>query len=271
MSQTSDLGRETTASFSLQLPILLNVRIPKTGSESVSRMLEDAFSPKHRLYLPNTLDFDGQVSRYQRGRFLRRQRRNLRRVYGTNSIHVAIEKVAAQAKAGDLIDGGHIDFRAVAAHIPDLKMITVLRDPALRSVSEYNYARQTYLIRNPLRRLTAPMLPRICGTRSFDAYLDFLTENKIVYGNFAAQYVGWDGGESLSAFFEKNIFHAGVLEENQKFAGRLSQKLEKRLSFPSVNRTERRSEEKIAASQRSKIEKLSPRDFELYEWVRSNL
>jgi hypothetical protein len=42
------------------------------------------------------------------------------------------------------------------------------------------------------------------------------------------------------------------------------------LSFPSVNRTERRSEEKITALQRSRIEKLSPRDFELYEWVRSN-
>jgi hypothetical protein len=271
MSQGSADEREKLEDVGANVStVLLNVRIPKTGSESVSEMLSAAFLPEHRFYLPNTLDFDGRVSRYQRRRFVRRQRWNLRRAYKTASMDVAIGLVAAKARPGALIYGGHIDFRAVAARIPHLKMITMLRDPASRSLSEYNYARQTYLARNPLRRLTAPTLPKICGTRSFDGYLDFLIENADVYANFAAQYVGWDGAPALSSFFETNVFHAGVLENNRDFAERLSQKLGRRLSFPSVNRTERRSEEKITALQRSRIEKLSPRDFELYEWVRSN-
>lgn len=271
MSQSSAEEREELGDPGGGLSaVLLNVRIPKTGSESVSEMLSAAFLPEHRFYLPNTLDFDGRVSRYQRRRFIRRQRWNLRRAYKTDSMAVAIELVAARAEAGDLIDGGHIDFGAVVARIPHLKMITMLRDPVLRSLSEYNYARQTYIVRNPLRRLTAPTLPKICGTRGFDGYLDFLIENSDVYANFAAQYVGWNGAQSISSFFEKNVFHAGVLEHNREFAERLSQKLGRKLNFPSVNRTARRSEEKITASQRSRIEKLSPRDFELYEWARSN-
>jgi hypothetical protein len=163
---------------------------------------------------------------------------------------VAIGLVAARARPGALIYGGHIDFRAVAARIPHLKMITMLRDPALRSLSEYNYARQTYLVRNPLRRLTAPTLPKICGTRSFDGYLDFLIENADVYANFAAQYVGWDGAPALSSFFETNVFHAGVLENNREFAERLSQKLGRRLSFP----TQRRKNHSVTAQQDRKTQ-----------------
>jgi hypothetical protein len=253
------------------MPVLLNVRIPKSGSESVSQMLRDALPRERQFYLPNTMDLDGRVSAFQRSRFLRRQRRNLVRAYRTASLGKALEIVAASISGGDVIDGGHIDFRSIAAAMmKPLQMIVLLRDPASRNLSEYNYARQVYLVRNPIRRLTAAMLPKICGTRDFDGYLDFVADNQSVYGDVAAQYMGWDGAEDLAAFFSRNVFQAGMLEQNEKFADALSCKLGRQFRFPAVNRTAWRSAESITRAQHSKIEKINPRDCALYDWVQAN-
>ena len=46
--------------------LFLCLRIPKSGSQSLTRGLEAAFAGRHIFYVPNTLDPDSRVSRLSR-------------------------------------------------------------------------------------------------------------------------------------------------------------------------------------------------------------
>jgi Sulfotransferase domain len=252
--------------------VLVCVRIPKSGSESLVELVRTAFADRRVFYLPDTQDADGQLSAFQRLRFLRSRWRNLLSHYRAFDMRDAYDIIEQQARTGDVIAGGHIDFASARANIGlPLKMITLFRDPVHRSFSEYNYARQVYLKRNVSRRFTAALMPKVAGTRDFDGFLDFMDEHKSVYGNLASRYIGWNGGDDLGAYFAHNVFHAGILEERERFARGLSDKLRKPLAFPHENQTERKSETTITASQRTKIERIYAHDMTLYVWARKNL
>jgi hypothetical protein len=252
--------------------IYVAVRIPKSGSESLAELLRAAFAPSHRFYLPNTYDADGRLSSLQRLRFLRSRARNLMQRYRSIDIHDAYEAIEEKARGGDLIEGGHIDFPTVRANIGrELRMITLLRDPAQRSLSEYNYARQVYERRHPLRRFTVALISRIAGTRDYDGFLDFMEKNHAVYGDIASRYIGWDGVENLSSYFARSVFHAGVLEERDRFARGLSEKLGTALAFPHQNQTVLKSETAITPAQQARIARVYPRDMMLYDWARAHL
>ena len=252
--------------------VLLCVQIPKSGSSSLSVLLHETFADRRVFYLPNTYDADGAVSPVYRYRFRRSQRRNLSKRYGSSELGDAFETISAKAKPGDLIDGGHIAFGTTRENVScKLRMITILRDPVTRSLSEYNYARAAFEQRSAVRKLTAPLMPKIAGTRDFDGFLDFMEENRDVYGNIASRYIGWDGASELSTHFAQNMFHAGVLEDTAGFARGLSEKLGKDLVFPHRNRTSRKTITRVTPRQRERIEHLYARDIALYEWVREHL
>jgi hypothetical protein len=234
--------------------------------------MQEAFAGRRRFILPTTIDLDGRLSRFQRARFKRSQVRNLMKHYGSPSLPNAFMRISAEAKDGDLIDGGHIDFPSVRAGIPrKLKMLTILRDPVERSRSEYNYARLTYLERNIIRRRTAATMQKIAGTHSFDGFLDFMHDHRAVYGNIASNYIGWDGVEDLASLFARDVFFAGQLEHRDRFARALSDKIGGQLAFPKTNDTLHKHVLGVSAAQRSKIEQIYPRDFTLYEWVGRNV
>ncbi len=250
--------------------VCVSVRVPKCGSSSLSRLLANAFAGARTFYLYNTLDPDGAFSPLQRWRYRRSLGRNLRKHYRTADQAEVYARIAREAANGDLIDGGHIDFASVAANVKrPLKMITLLRDPVERSRSEYNYARQAFGTKFFFNRFDAGVMPKVAGRRDFDGFLDFMLEYRERYGNLASRYVGWDGQEDLSAYFARNVFHSGVLEEPEHFAAGLSEKLGKPLSFPHVNRVESEIARDITPAQRSKIEQIYSNDFTLYEWVRA--
>jgi hypothetical protein len=150
-------------------------------------------------------------------------------------------------------------------------MITLLREPAQRSLSEYNYARQVYERRHPVRRLTVALISKMAGTRDYDGFLDFMEEHRDVYGDISSRYIGWDGAENLSSYFARSVFHAGVLEERDRFAQGLSEKLGVPLAFPHQNQTVLKSETAITPAQRARIARIFPRDMALYDWARAHL
>lgn len=248
----------------------LCVRVPKSGSASLMRGLEQAFGRVHIFYLPNTLDLDGQVSRLQRLRFWRARFQNLFRHYRHFSMRAACEHIAREAAKGDLVMGGHIDFRTAQASIArPLKIIALLREPATRARSEYDYLRRNYLRKRPLNRFDASVLHKAAGRYDFDSFLDFLSAHQSVYGDIACRYVGWDGIEDLPAFFSRNVLHCGVLERSGEYARRLAEKLGRPFSLPHENR-EIAERAPITFAQRAKVERLYGRDMGLYEWVKAN-
>src|SRR5438552_6914299 len=135
-------------------------------------------------------------------------------------------RIEREAQSGDLLMGGHVDFRTASAHLSrPLKIITLLREPIARARSEYDYMRRGYARKPRLKRFDASVLHKRAGRLDFDSYLDFLFAHRAVYGNIACQHFGWDGSEDLAQFFERNVFHCGVIERSEDFARRISDKL----------------------------------------------
>ena len=248
------------------------IRVPKSGSESLTALVREGFQGRRIFYLPTTWHRDSAHSAFQRYRGFRSRAQNLFKHYRTISLDRACEVIARNAADGDVIDGGHIDFRTVAGKIArKLKMITILREPEARILSDYNYARQGYLRKPLLNRFDAGVLHKAAARYDFEDYLDFLLDHRHLYGNWASVQIGWDGKTDLRNYFRRHMFHAGVLEQRDRFAAELSEKLGRPLSFPHENRTQAVKQKSVSAKARAKIAQLYDRDMQLYAWVRDNL
>jgi hypothetical protein len=250
--------------------LFLCVRVPKSGSQSLTRGLEAAFAGKRVFYVPNTLDPDSQVSRLQRLRFVRARFQNLSRHYGTVSMRAVWARIEREAAPGDLLMGGHVDFRTASANLRrPLKIFTLLREPIARARSEYDYMRRAYTRKQWLNRFDASVLHKRAGRLDFDSYLDFLFAHRAIYGDIATQYLGWNGRGDPAEFFARNVFHCGVLERSDDFARVLSEKLGRRFALPIENRTAGERPD-ITARQRARLEQIYARDIVLYDWVDTN-
>jgi hypothetical protein len=247
--------------------VALVVRVPKSGSQSLGLALGRAFNETATFYLPNTLELDGRLSRFQHFRFRRAQIRNLLAHYGSASLQNAFALIDSRAAPGDLLSGGHIDFPTVRRNLRKrVKIITILRDPYARCRSEYFYARQNYLKKSALARFDSNAVSQIAAKYAFDGYLDFLMEHRIIYGDIAASYLGVRAVDDFRSFFHENVFHAGVLEHSEQFSRSLSDKMGRLVDFPYLNRTGSGQHVTLSAAAKRKIEKLYERDLVLYEW-----
>jgi hypothetical protein len=196
----------------------------------------------------------------------------LRRCYHTSDIALVYKAIEKDASDGDLIAGGHIDFSSVRQNVGrNLKMIVMLRDPAERSRSEYNYCRQAYFRKQAMSRFDATIMHKTAGRCDFATYLDFMLDHAPAYANLAARYIGWDGNEDLSCLFARDVFHSGVLERSDIFARALVEKLHRPVSFPHDNRTGKIRAHHFTSAQRRKVEQLYPLDFALYAWQLAHL
>jgi len=247
--------------------ICLCIRIPKSGSSSLNRALNAAFADRQTFFLPDTLNLDGRFSGFQDWRFQRARRRALVKHYSQPDLARVLETINAEARPGDLISGGHFDYRfARDALAAPARIVTLLRNPVDRCVSEYNYARAGFLRRGVFQRIDSKAQPKIAARYSLVGYLDYLLERREAYGDLASQLLGWDGAQPPGVWFAANVFHAGVLEESAIFAAGLAEKLDRPIDFPWANSTRARAAEGADAEARRRIEQLYAKDFELYEY-----
>ena len=230
-----------------------------------------AFSARRIFYLPHTLELDGRLSRFQHFRYLRTQRRNLFAAYGTRNLDDAFAAIRSCIRGGDLIGGGHIDFPSVSRALDrPVKIITLLRNPCQRSLSEYRYARNNHLQKPRLARFDSHAVAMIAAKYDFEGYLDFLTEHRAIYGDIASRYLGFDGTDP-AGFFHRNVFHAGILELPHEFSRGLAAKTGRPVGFPHLNRTDASSQAELSHKARQKIARLYEHDFIAFEWLRDSV
>lgn len=248
--------------------LLLCLRIPKAGSQSLERALARTWAGRKRFYVPNTLELDGRLSRLQHLRFRRSQARNLIAHYRTRSLNRALRYIDHVSTPGDLLIGGHADFRTLSNRLSiPVKIVTIFRNPLDRCRSEYHYSRCKFLEKSRLARMDSSVLPRMAAKTDFDSYVDFLFEHREIYGNIAAAYLGLQPWDEVGRFFQRHVFHAGVLERNALFSRILGEKLGAGVQFPHLNVSGSAQHVAIATRTRRKIELLYARDFEIYEFV----
>jgi hypothetical protein len=248
--------------------LLLCLRIPKTGSQSLERALAQTWAGRKRFYVPNTLGLDGRLCRLQHLRFRRSQARNLMAHYRTRNLNRALRHIDHESAPGDLLIGGHADFRTLSNRLSiPVKIVTILRNPSDRCRSEYHYSRCNFLGKSRLARIDSSVLPRIAAKTDFDSYVDFLFEHREIYGNIAAAYLGLQPWDEIGRYFQRHVFHAGVLEQSALFSRILGDKLGAEVQFPHLNPSGSAQHVAIGTRTRRKIELLYARDFEIYEFV----
>lgn len=248
--------------------LLLCVRIPKSGSVSLDAAVRKALWGRRSFYLPNTVDLDGRVSSFQRLRFQRGQMRNLLSHYRSPRLARAFEHIEQHARPGDVLSGGHIDFQTVCGGVTrDIRILTIIRNPYDRIRSEYFYARQNFLRKSWIRKIDSSLLPQIAASRDFDGYVDFLWDHHQVYGNIAARYLGIAPRTDIKGFFERHVFHAGVLEQASHFARCLQEKMGARIEFPHLNARGSAGHVALNAAAKRKIELIYAQDFDIYEYM----
>jgi hypothetical protein len=250
--------------------LLACIRVPKSGSKSLSRTLEQAFADRTRFYLPDTLRREALISRWQAVRLWRSQAQNLGRHWGVTSLDAALAKIDAAATPGDLLIGGHFDQPTAQAGLSlPVKSIVLLREPGERARSDYNYARQGFLKKKPWQRFDAHLTAQAAGRYGFEGFLDYQLEHPRVFGDLACAFLGWRAGEPMTRCRE-TIWCWGVLERAGAFADRLSELVGKPLTVGLSNTTSRVEQIDISAAERRRIEQLYARDLELYARCRED-
>lgn len=221
------------------------------------------------FFLPNTLDLDGEISSFQRLRYARHAMRLNYRHHRVLRLGEVFAAIGRDAKPGDMITGGHIDFQTCREKLPqNMKMIALIRNPVERSLSEYAYARHGFNRKSPWTKFDASVVAKAAGRYSYDGYLDYLLEHSAVFGNIACRYLGRAPDADIAGHFDKYAFHFGTVDNLDGFAKSLARKTGRNVALQHLNRTLLPTDRIITHATRAKIERLYAADFEVYEWAR---
>jgi hypothetical protein len=249
--------------------LIVVIRTPKSASSSLAAIAAQAFSDGRAFMLPNTLDIEGSISALQHLRHIRHAARVNYRWHRLLRLEQVFERINLEAKPGDFLTGGHIDFDTCHnALTRPFKFITLVRNPIDRASSEYAYARAGFSRKNRLAKFDASLIAKVAGRHSFEGYLDFLTDHRAAFGDIACRYVGVKPGDDIAAHFAAHAYHFGTVDNLPAFARGLAARTGHIVEERHLNATTA-ARIKLTSSERRKIEKLYPGDFALYEWCRA--
>lgn len=241
------------------------VRIPKSGSTSLARAIR-SLKDINFLYVGTRKKRESFDSSFQYYRFLRTQLKNNYMKHGRFKTADINKLIRHRAKNGDVLIGGHFEIDYIKSHISrDVKIVTLIRNPVSRCISEYVYTRKGYLNKPAVLKWDSSRLGRVAGTGDFDKYLNFLLEQKDIYGNISSRYVGWDPSQNIKNFAEANILCWNRLERQDKFEADLSNLFNQQIMLDEFNKTKSSSIITPTRYQTSLIEKIYDFDMQLYE------
>lgn len=242
------------------------VRIPKSASTTLSALARQAFPTARQFFVPNTLDLDGELSAWQRLRHWRHALRHNASQYEVLQQSLAFARISQSIKPGDLVGGGHADFDTCRRALgPTLKFLTVVRNPTTRVISEYAYARAGHKRKPWLSRFDASLTAKAAARYDLEGYVRFLYDRADVYGNLACRYIGLKPGTDMATHIATHAFQIGTVDNMALFARELCRKTGTAASTPHLNATIRKVDHLPTPRERSFIEQLYARDFELYE------
>lgn len=245
------------------------IRVPKSGSSSLQQIVREAYPDARFHALPHSSFGDWRVGTLDKIRFVRQEKRSLLRRHGTLSLEKALRRINAESSDGDIVGGGHVSLATMWKLDADLKVITLLRDPAARLLSEYNYSHNQYHERFVLNRIDTSFSKKMASKHDLDRYVSIMLEHKNRIGNIACQLLNIDESSQIERRLYEDFFHFGVLEDMADFMDRLSEKCGRPLNAVERNVTHNRAADKINRHTLTKIERLHDLDFELYEQARA--
>jgi len=243
------------------------IRIPKSASTSLETIVKSAF-PEARLFdMVGAIYGDEKVSVIEKLRSLRKERRRIWKNYRCLSPDSAWNKIEKTARHGDIVSG-HFGIDEIKINSIDKKLITLLRNPMSRLLSDYNYSRNGFYKRNAFQRSYHNGRLAAAGRYSFEGYLSFLKDNQEYYGRYMSHFVTGDGHvEDKLEFMRENYFSFGTVEKIDRFRQDFKKKTGVTTRPVLKNHTQQKTRLALSSREVSLIEQLCVEDIELYNAV----
>jgi len=245
------------------------IRTPKSASSSLSSIALQAFPDARCFILPNLLNLEGAISRFQRLRHMRHSARVMFNAHKTVRVGRVFDLVNREGRKGDLLIGGHIDFDTCRRNVTrQVKFITLVRDPFDRVISEYAYSRAGHHRKWAVAKFDASLVAKAAGRYTLHGYLDFLLEHATVFGDIACRHLGVAPGDDIAAHFAAHAYHFGTVDNLTDFADGLARKTKRPVQVPHLNRSSKAGTTALTPDMKRKVERLYANDLMLYEWCR---
>jgi len=244
------------------------VRVPKSGSTSLQSIAASALPDARVFETPETRrTISTGVTPYEQFRSRRRRWRHFMKAYGAWTEAGFWAGVNREAADGDIV-AGHLCYGEPALPDFDLRYVTLLRDPRERMLSSFNYDRVGFERRPGWRRGMATGQLQASG-KTFEHYLNYIADPDRRAIQPASMYVlGDEDPADDLAFLKDRYFHFGVLDQLDRFAAGLGEKLGRPASAEWKNRTPKRKHAALSAAEIRLIETVFARDVEMYERAR---
>jgi len=240
------------------------IRIPKSGSNTLRRIIGAALPEAAIHSMPNPSKPDGGVSFVEKLRVARGRIRRRWRNYNVLTNDQAWSRIAGTASNGDIVQG-HIGYGDPQLPGFELDYITIVRDPVQRLMSEYFYSRRGFEKRGFIRKFYNRGRLRAAASLDFSDYVAFIHERQDLYANRATRFItGAHTCEDPAAFLMENYFHFGTLEQIDVYVSTLSEKLSSTVPMAHYNLSENREEIPLTAKDKSRLEDLYSEDMKLH-------
>ena len=228
-------------------------------------MFSDAYPDSQHFQFDLPRKLGESDSFLEKIRVSKNYKRSLFKRYGCLSEECVWEKINASLKPNDIISG-HIKIDEIKTNKYENRLVTLIRNPMDRIISEYNYTRLGYLKRNKFQKLYHRNKLMAAGKYDLEGYLSFMNDHDDEYGRFMKNYIlgkDFSGGNELD-FMLENYFSFGTVEKIEKFIGDFKNKTGITLTQQNQNITKQKKVNTLSPKEVALIEKICGEDIDLY-------
>lgn len=247
------------------------IRIPKCGSTTLQTAIQQALPGAKRHPVVGHIYGIENASRLERIRAVRKVYRRRWKQHRALTLDRTWDKIARTVRPDDIV-AGHFSIGEIQLPGIRSKLITILRHPVYRLLSEYNYGRAGYQRRPALRRLLHRGRLAAAGEHSFEDYIHFLRDANIERSRFLQHYVLGDSRpDDPAEFMAKNYFLYGTLENFESFVERFNDLTGLNASPVTMNVTQTKARPTLNRREISLAEDFCESDLNFYSQVTSKL
>jgi hypothetical protein len=225
--------------------------------------MKEALPDREFVIFPNPSRHDRGFSLIEYLRSLRKFSRRALTTHGVLTKGKVWERIHRLSREKGIIVSGHIPFDEIPQ--PELfRLVTLIRHPVARLVSEYKWKQHGFNKRGPIRKLYHRGR-NYYASKSLSEYVDFLADHAELYSNMTTRFVtgATDHPDPLS-FLVNNYWHYGLIEHADIFARELSEKSRTPCTMPHSNLSPLKSDVTATSRIIEKFMSFNQKDFELY-------
>lgn len=255
--------------------VYIVIRVPKCGSTSLTRMFVNSFpeSNNFSIYSSNyeLMNEDGnKISPIEKLRIIKNTHKRNWKNYKRLSLKSVWEKTNQSIMDGDIIHG-HLTIDSIRLKNAKKRLITLIRDPYERMLSDYNYSKNSYQNKkSPLKKFNKKLY--VSANYSLEGYISYLKETQPIFGRYISRFViGKENVSNNLEYMNENYFSYGLLERMDLFIEDFYKKTNVRLSQQKSNITKNKRKSYLSESEKLAISKFCEEDISLYNEIKRSI